>query len=133
MGKLSIGLPEIVHLVESNLDAIPYVKSISADGDELHIVMKPPGPLPKAKACIGVEGFVEGKLELQIDAGKALQSILKVLPFGKTGEYHELRIPKVIIDVNKLLQERVKGIRLKDITVSHSVVSIETEESHAGR
>lgn len=49
MGKLSIGLPEIVSLVESNLDAILYVKSISAEGDELHVV-KPPGSLPKAKA-----------------------------------------------------------------------------------
>ena len=32
MGKLSIGLPEIVHMVESNLEAIPYVRSISAEG-----------------------------------------------------------------------------------------------------
>ncbi|GAI94650.1 unnamed protein product [marine sediment metagenome] len=63
---------------------------------------------------------------MHVDAGKALQSILKMLPFGKTGEYHELRIPRVIIDVNKILQERVKGIRVKDITVSHSVVGIET-------
>ena len=64
---------------------------------------------------------------MHVDAGKALQSILKVLPFGKTGEYHELRIPKVMIEVNKLLQERVKGIRVKDITVVDSVISIETE------
>lgn len=127
MGKLTIGLVEIVHLVESNLEAIPYVRSISAEGDELHVVVKPPGPLPKVEASIRVEDFVEGKLELHIEAGKVLHSILKVLPFGKSGEYHELRIPKVIIDVNKLLQDRLKGLRVKDIAVSHSVVSIETE------
>ena len=90
MAKMSIGQPEIVHLVESNLNAIPYVRSLSADGDELSVVVKPPGPPPKAKASIRVAGFVEGKLELHIDADKAVQSILKVLPFGKTGEYHEL-------------------------------------------
>ena len=127
MAKMSIRLPEIVHLVENNLDAIPYVRSISADGDELHVVVKPSGPLPKANASIRVEGFVEGKLELHIDAGKILQSILKLLPFGKTGEYHELRIPKVVIDVNKLLQEQLKGVRIKDIAVVGSVINIETE------
>lgn len=127
MARMSIGLPEIVHLVESNIEAIPYVRSISAEGDELHVVVKPPGPLPKTNANIRVEGFVEGKLELHVDASKALQSMLKVLPFGKTGGYHELRIPKVIIDVNKLLQERMKGVRIKDIAVVGSVINIETE------
>lgn len=90
MAKMSIGQPEIVHLVENNLNAVLYVRSISAEGDEFHVVVKPPGPLPKARATIRVEGFAAGKLELHIDADKAVQSILKVLPFGKTGEYHEL-------------------------------------------
>lgn len=95
--------------------------------NELHVVVKPPGPLPKAEVSIRVEGFAEGKLGLHIEAGKALQSILKVLPFGKAGVYHELRIPKIIIDVNKLLQEQLKGVRIKDIAVADSVISIETE------
>lgn len=118
MAQIVLSADELVGILQSNGLIPNQVTDIEADGEEIRLKIKTPWPLLKSlRVGVRFEGFDGECVVLQLVTNrlidtfdwlvdKMLESFI-LADYGGRWEY-----PRLYIDVNRLIQERVRGVQV---------------------
>ncbi|MDP4144273.1 MAG: hypothetical protein Q8936_07285 [Bacillota bacterium] len=128
MAQINISMREFVILVEKNADydrqRIRNINVINKNQLELTIGISQ--FLPSAKVLLVFRKYEKGKMYFNLISGdgvKILMSLAKEL-ISKQEEENYFNIDKnrVVININKLLSDNLKGINIKDVSINEDQV-----------
>ena len=142
MAQIVLSGDELVGILQANGLIPDQVTDIEADGEEIKLKVKTPWPLLKSlRVAVRFEGLDNNHVVLQLVTNRLIDTfdwlvdkMLESFPLGEYGGRWEY--PRLYIDVNKLLQEWIRGVRITDmaffdgqfrITTVHPAVSEPSE------
>jgi len=121
MAQIVLSGDELVGILQANGLIPDQVTDIEADGEEIKLKVKTPWPLLKSlRVGVRFEGFRDDHVVLQLVTNRLIDTfdwlvdkMLDSFPLDEYGGRWEY--PRLHIDVNRLLQERIRGVRIDDM------------------
>ena len=132
MAKISFSLEELTQILISNELLRGEILRPKVEGERIHFVIKTNSfILPYIPASLGFLSFSDNQaiFELTIVSShlnKAVSRLKQMLQL-KLPAYMKLEYPKILVDVEQLLQEKnLKGIRVEDVSLKDGEFTITT-------
>ncbi|WP_039767077.1 hypothetical protein [Caldicellulosiruptor sp. F32] len=121
MGYIATNLQEIVDIVLKNISLPDLIKEIDIDGSEINVKIKPVTILPEIVLKFAITSEAE-KIVVIFDPAKS------VIIYGfLLGKLKDEQIPGITlfkerleIDLQKLLLQNIKGIKIQNVFVTSS-------------
>ena len=121
MAQIVLSGDELVGILQANGLIPDQVTDIEADGEEIKLKVKTPWPLLKSlRVGVRFEGFNGDHVVLQLVTNRLIDTfdwlvdkMLESFPLADYGGRWEY--PRLHIDVNKLLQERIRGVQIDEM------------------
>lgn len=130
---LSIPMREFIEVVKSNMTFNDKIKEVRVvNDDEIQLQVSIGGFLPKIKLTLAYNYFNEGKAYLTIISNAPISLVMKViriLNLNLYGDFFMVDSQKVVIDVNKIICDKLKGLVVTDIIVNEGNVKIIAKSS----
>jgi len=138
MAHIVLSSDELVNILNAN-ELIPdHVTGIHTNGEEIKIRVKTPWPLVKSlRVGIRFVGFDGGQVVLQLVTNRVLDRFewlidkmlepLRLEEHGSRWEY-----PRLFVDVNRLIQQQLRGVTIKDMTFEDGYFHISTTHGPDG-
>lgn len=133
MAQITFNLDELLEIIKANKVLPEQVTKMEVNNDSINFIISTNNFLiPYVPATLHYVEYENNNaiFELNIVGGqfnKALGFFSKSLQ-SKLPEYIKLELPKIIIDLQKLLEQKnIKGIRIKEITQESSRFDITIE------
>jgi len=122
MAQIVLSGDELVGILQANGLIPQQVTDINADGEEIKLKVKTPWPLLKSlRVGVRFEGYDGDQVVLQLVTNRLIDTfdwlvdkMLESFPLADYGGRWEY--PRLYIDVNRLVQERIRGVLIDDIT-----------------
>lgn len=121
MAQIVLSGDELVGILQANGLIPDQVTDIQADGEEIKLKVKTPWPLLKSlRVGVRFEGFNGDHVVLQLVTNRLIDTfdwlvdrMLDSFPLDDYGGRWEY--PRLYVDVNRLLQERLLGVKIDDM------------------
>ncbi|UCD49633.1 MAG: hypothetical protein JSW27_19135 [Phycisphaerales bacterium] len=121
MAQIVLSGDELVGILQANGLIPDQVTDIEVDGEEIKLKVKTPWPLLKSlRVGVRFEGFNDDHVALQLVTNRLIDTfdwlvdkMLDSFPLADYGGRWEY--PCLYVDVNKLLQERIRGVKIDDV------------------
>jgi len=121
MAQIVLSGDELVGILQANGLIPDQVTDIKADGEEIKLKVKTPWPLLKSlRVGVRFEGFRGDHVVLQLVTNRLIDTfdwlvdkMLDSFPLDDYGGRWEY--PRLYVDVNRLLQERIRGVKIDDM------------------
>lgn len=121
MAQIVLSGDELVGILQANGLIPDQVTDIEADGEEIKLKIKTPWPLLKSlRVGVRFEGFRDDHVVLQLVTNRLIDTfdwlvdkMLDSFPLADYGGRWEY--PRLHVDVNRLLQERIRGVQIDDM------------------
>ena len=133
MAKIIFSIEEMVRIVISNELLPKNIVRVKVKGDRVHFYIKTQSfILPFIPASLRFLSFNNNNVtfELTVVSGqvnKAIGRFDQLLNF-KIPEYMKLEYPNIVVDIDKLLQEKnIRGLRLKSVVFENGEFVVETD------
>ena len=133
MAKIIFSIEEMVRIVISNELLPKNIVRVKVKGDRVHFYIKTQSfILPFIPASLRFLSFDNNNVtfELTVVSGqvnKAIGRFDQLLNF-KIPEYMKLEYPNIVVDIDKLLQEKnIRGLRLKSVVFENGEFVVETD------
>lgn len=118
MAQIVLSGDELVGILQANGLIPDQVTDIEADGEEIKLKVKTPWPLLKSlRVGVRFEGFNGDHVVLHLVTNRLIDTfdwlvdkMLDSFPLDDYGGRWEY--PRLYVDVNRLLQERISGVRI---------------------
>ncbi len=138
MGQIVLSGEEMVSILAANTRLPEQVIGIETDGEEIKVHVATPLPLLRSiPVRVRFAGFEQGQVVLQLVSNRVIDKLdwlvnkmlasLKVEEHGGRWEY-----PRLYIDVNRFLQQQVRGILIADVVFRDGRFHITTSHSSGG-
>jgi len=122
MAQIVLSGDELVGILQANGLVPDPVTDIDADGEEIKLKVKTSWPLLKSvRVGVRFEGFDGRYVVLQLVTNRLIDTfdwvvdkMLESVPLAAYGGHWEY--PRMYIDVNRLVRERVRGVQIDDMT-----------------
>ncbi len=132
MGQIVISGEEVVSTLHANALIPQQIMNIGIDGEEIKIRVRTQWPVLKSvPVTMRFAGFCEGQLILQLATSRLtdklswlLDKMLESFDLAASGGRWEY--PRLYIDINRLIQDQVCGVRIADIVVRDGLFHITT-------
>jgi hypothetical protein len=135
MGQIILSADELVCTLSANALIPDHVTDIEVEGDELRLKVATPLPiLTSIHVRVRFAGFECGQVVLQLVTNRLLDTFdwlvdkmlvsLRIEEHGGRWEY-----PKLYVDVNRLLQQQVRGVQIADVVFKDDRFHITTTHS----
>lgn len=146
MAQIVLSADELVGILGTNGLIPEQVTDIEADGEEIRLKIKTPWPLFKSlRVGVRFEGFDGECVVLQLVTNRLIDTfewlVDKMLESFSLADYGgRWEYPRLYIDVNRLVAERIRGVQIEQmeyddgqfrITTVHPSVSESAEETAA--
>lgn len=119
MANLILTLDEIIKIAKKNYQFPPQLSEISSTGDKIQLTINPGKFLPEFNAFIKFDKFANSKILLKVESSNAIDLILKFVKIP-SNEWFNFNMPKITIDINKLISTHIKGVQISDITFQNN-------------
>ncbi len=138
MGQIVLSSEELVSILAANTPLPEQVIGIETDGEEIRVHVATPVPLLRSiPVRVRFAGFEQGHIVLQLVTNRLIDRFdwlvnkmlasLKVEEHGGRWEY-----PKLYVDVNRLLQQQVRGVQIADVVFRDGQFHITTNHPAGG-
>lgn len=125
MAKLILTLTEIVEIASENISFPDKIESISAKDNNIYLIINPGGFIPNISITLTFNKFNDGKIYLLINTNKFLGIIARIFK-GLRYNWLILDFPDIIIEINKLIAERVTGLQIEQMSYDDDSMIIHT-------
>jgi len=132
MAKITFNLEELIQILTSNELLRREITHPKVEGDRIHFIIKTDSFfLPYIPGSLGYSDFNNNLaiFNLKIVSShlnKVIGRLKQILQL-KLPAYMKLEYPKILVDTDKLLEEKnIKGIRIKDISYKNGEFTITT-------
>lgn len=121
MAQIVLSADELVGILQSNGLIPDQVTDIEADGEEIRLKIKTPWPLLKSlRVSVRFEGFDGEYVVLQLVTNRLIDTfdwlVDKMLESFALADYGgRWEYPRLYIDVNRLIQERIRGVQVDEM------------------
>jgi hypothetical protein len=146
MAQIVLSGDELIAILRANGLIPEPVTDLEADGEEIKLKVKTPWPVIKSlRVGVRFAAFDDGQMVLQLVTNRLIdtfewlvEKMLESFPLADYGGRWEY--PRLYIDVNRLIQERLQGVRVDDmafrdghfhITTTHPTGPSESTEAPA--
>ena len=133
MAKIIFSIEELIKILISNELLPKNIVRVKVKGDSVHFYIKTQSfILPFIPASLRFLSFDNNNVtfELTVVSGqvnKAIGRFDQLLNF-KIPEYMKLEYPNIVVDIDKLLQEKnIRGLRLKSVVFENGEFVVETD------
>lgn len=127
MAQISISLAELLDLIVINQIMPTQISNIEPQGDAISFEFKTGLFFPKlVQVFVHILEFEKGILVLELITDWFAEKIMKLLPF-RDKEYLEYDYPKVIIDLQSLLNKHIAGIQIERVDFKNGRFNIFTK------
>lgn len=129
MAKLIFTLDEILRIVQLNIELPEQVDDLTSEGNQILLKLKPAKLIPKINIKIIFERFLEGKVFLKIKTpipAKIISLLIDIFVKNPDIKGVDIDYPQVIVRVNELIEEGIKGLHIKDIAFEGDEFTIMT-------
>jgi hypothetical protein len=138
MGQVVLSGDELVCILAVNARIPDQVSGIETDGEEIRLQVATPLPILRSiPVRVRFVGFEQGQVVLQLVTNRLIDKFdwlvdkmlasLKIEDYGGRWEY-----PRLYVDVNRWLQERVRGVRIAEMAFQDGHFHITTSHSASG-
>jgi hypothetical protein len=136
MAEIVLSSEELVGVLQANGWVPEEVTDVEANGREIRLRVRTPLPLLKSlKVTVQFVGFEEGQAILHAATNRlddnfssAIGKALESFPWADHGCRWEY--PRLYVDINRLIRQRVHGITIADVAFQNDRFYIRT--THAG-
>jgi hypothetical protein len=138
MGQIVLSGDELVSILAANARMPEQVMGVETDGEEIKIQVATPVPLLRSiPVRVRFAGFEQGHVVLQLVTNRLIDKFdwlvnkmlasLKIEDHGGRWEY-----PRLYVDVNRLLQQQVRGVQIASVVFQDGRFHITTSHSASG-
>ena len=132
MAQIVLSGNELVGILQANGLVPDQVTDINADGEEIKLKVKTPWPVLKSlRVGVRFEGFDGNHVVLQLVTNRLIDTfdwvvdkMLESFPLADYGGRWEY--PRMYIDVNRLVRERIRGLQIDEMTYDDGQFRITT-------
>jgi hypothetical protein len=139
MAQIVLSGNELVRLLRANALIPDQVTDVEMDGVEIRVRVRTPWPVLKSvHVRVRFAGFEGGHIVLQLGTNRVLDKFdwlvdkmlvsLQLEDHGGRWEY-----PRLYVDVNKLLQRQVRGVKITEVVFREDRFHITTRHSVDGK
>ncbi len=133
MGQIVLSSEELVSILAANTPLPEQVIGIETDGEEIRVHVATPVPLLRSiPVRVRFAGYEQGHVVLQLVTNRLIDKFdwlvnkmlasLKIEEHGGRWEY-----PRLYVDVNRLLQQQVRGLQIADVVFRDGRFHITTD------
>jgi len=127
MAQISVSLAELIDLVIANNIMPDQISNIEPQGESLNFEFRTGLFFPKyVQIYVNVLEFEKGILVLELITDWFAEKLMKLLPF-KNNEFLEYDFPRIIINLQTLLNKYIKGLKIDRIEYKNSRFNILTK------
>ena len=132
MGQIILSTDEIISILQANALVPHQVRDVRTAGEEIKIRVKTSWPLLKS-IPVGMRfaGFEDGCVILQVATNVLtdkfswlVDRMLESFPLADYGGRWEY--PRLYLDINRLIQDQVRGVTVKDVTFEEGLFYVTT-------
>jgi len=138
MGRIVLSGDELVCILAANARMPDQVMGVEVDGEEIKVHVATPLPIPRSiPVRVRFAGFERGHIVLQLVTNRLIDKFdwlvnkilasLKIEDYGGRWEY-----PRLYVDVNRLLQQQVRGVQIASVVFEDGHFHITTSHSAPG-
>lgn len=138
MGQIVLSGDELVCILAANARMPEQVVGVETEGEEIRVHVATPLPVLRSiPVRVRFAGFEQGQIVLQLVTNRLIDKFdwlvnrmlasLKVEDYGGRWEY-----PRLYVDVNRLLQQQVRGVEIAAVAFHEGHFHITTSHSAAG-
>lgn len=136
MGRIVLSGDELVGILHANGLLPDPITAIETDDEEIKIKVRTQWPVLKSlRVGVRFAGFEDGQVVFRLVTNRLLDTfewvVGKMLESFSLAEYGgRWEYPRLYIDINRMVQERLEGVQIDDVTFHDGHFQIET--SHPG-
>jgi hypothetical protein len=138
MGQIILSGDELVCILAANARMPEQVMGVETEGEEIKVHVATALPVLRSiPVRIRFAGFEQGQLVLQLMTNRLIDKFdwlvnrmlasFKIEDYGGRWEY-----PRLYVDVNRLLQQQVRGVEIAGVVFREGHFHITTSHSAAG-
>ena len=132
MARIVLSGDELVNILRANALIPDHVTDVRANGEEIRLRVKTPWPVLKSlRVGVRFAGFEEGQVVLQLVTNRVMDRFdwlidkmlesLRLHDHGGRWEY-----PRLFVDVNRLIEQRLQGVAIEDMTFEDGCFHVRT-------
>lgn len=124
MAKINFSLNELLTIAQANNYKLDRLEDIQILGNTITVVVNTGLPLPKTiKADIEFIDFADGRAKLELKGNPLVGKFVNMitLPSGII-----FNAPHFLIEVNTLISQKVKALRIESMTLNNGEFAITT-------
>ncbi len=127
MAKLTFTLTEIFEIAKKNNILPKQIESIYFENDNIKLVIKLATLIPSLTINIRFDNYNNGIVYLELASGFIAKQIKKYFKQLDKFNWIEIHNTQILLFPNRIIQEYIIGIKIKDINLNNNLISIETE------
>ncbi len=127
MGKITLTLNEIFQIAKKNEILPKQVESICSKNNNIRLKIKPMIFIPNLNIDLEFENYKNGVIFLKLSSNFIARQLLKYLKQLTKPDWIELQNKYILISPNKIIQNYVNGIEIKNLYFEDNSFIIETK------
>ena len=127
MAKITLTLSEIFQIAKKNKILPKQVESICSKNNNIRLKIKPMVFIPNLNVDLEFENYKNGVISLKLSSNFIAKQLPKYLKQLTKPDWIEIQNKQILISPNKIIQNYVNGIEIKNLYFEDNSFIIETK------
>lgn len=127
MARITLTLNEIFQIAKKNEILPKQIKSICSKNNNIRLKIKPMVFIPNLNVDLEFENYKNGVIFLKLSSNFIARQLPKYLKQLTKPDWIELQNKQILISPNKIIQNYVNGIEIKNLYFEDNLFIIETK------
>ena len=127
MARITLTLNEIFQIAKKNEILPKQIKSICSKNNNIRLKIKPMVFIPNLNVDLEFENYKNGVISLKLSSNFIARQLPKYLKQLTKLDWIELQNKQILISPNKIIQNYVNGIEIKNLYFEDNLFIIETK------
>lgn len=127
MARITLTLNEIFQIAKKNEILPKQIKSICSKNNNIRLKIKPMVFIPNLNVDLEFENYKNGVISLKLSSNFIARQLPKYLKQLTKPDWIELQNKQILISPNKIIQNYVNGIEIKNLYFEDNLFIIETK------
>jgi len=127
MARITLTLNEIFQIAKKNEILPKQIKSICSKNNNIRLKIKPMIFIPNLNIDLEFENYKNGVISLKLSSNFIAKQLPKYLKQLTKPDWIEIQNKQILISPNKIIQNYVNGIEIKNLYFEDNLFIIETK------
>jgi len=127
MARITLTLNEIFQIAKKNEILPKQIKSICSKNNNIRLKIKPMVFIPNLNVDLEFENYKNGVISLKLSSNFIAKQLPKYLKQLTKPDWIEIQNKQILISPNKIIQNYVNGIEIKNLYFEDNSFIIETK------